>query len=100
MEGFMKEIDILFDGTKQLFEEFFTKEANKKQRANMWTFTRLVLPFLIVIHLLNHLLVKKKEIRKYILLIQRYLLVLQQLLIIWMEKRQGNITLLANTVNF
>ena len=45
----MKEIDILFDGTKQLFEEFFTKEGNKKQRANMWTFTRLVLPFLIVI---------------------------------------------------
>ena len=36
----MKEIDILFDGTKELFEEFFTKEGNEKQRANMWTFTR------------------------------------------------------------
>ena len=45
----MKEIDILIDGTKDLFEEFFTKEGNKKQQANMWTFTRLVLPFLIVI---------------------------------------------------
>lgn len=45
----MKEIDILFDGTKELFEEFFTKEGNKKQQANMWTFARLVLPFLIVI---------------------------------------------------
>lgn len=45
----MKEIDILFDGTKDLFEEFFTKEGNKKQQANMWTFTRLIIPFLIVI---------------------------------------------------
>lgn len=45
----MREFDILCDGTKQLFEEFFTKEGNKKQRANMWTFTRLVLPFLIVV---------------------------------------------------
>ena len=45
----MREIDILIDGTKDLFEEFFTKEGNKKQQANMWTFTRLVLPFLIVI---------------------------------------------------
>ena len=45
----MREIDILFDGTKELFEEFFTKEGNEKQRANMWTFTGLVLPFLIVI---------------------------------------------------
>lgn len=45
----MKEFEILCDGTKELFEEFFKKETNKKQRANMWTFTRLVLPFLIVI---------------------------------------------------
>lgn len=45
----MREIDILCDGTKELFDEFFSKEGNKKQRANMWTFTRLVLPFLIVI---------------------------------------------------
>ena len=45
----MREFDILCDGTKELFEEFFTKEGNKKQQANMWTFTRLVLPFLIVI---------------------------------------------------
>ena len=45
----MKEFDILIDGTKELFDEFFTKEGNKKQQANMWTFTRLVLPFLIVI---------------------------------------------------
>lgn len=45
----MKEFDILIDGTKELFDEFFTREGNEKQRANMWTFTRLVLPFLIVI---------------------------------------------------
>lgn len=45
----MKEFDILIDGTKELFDEFFTKDGNEKQRANMWTFTRLVLPFLIVI---------------------------------------------------
>jgi len=45
----MKELDILIDGTKKLFTDFFSKENNKKQRANMWTFTRLVLPFLIVI---------------------------------------------------
>lgn len=45
----MREIDVLIDGTKDLFEEFFTKEGNKKQQANMWTFARLVLPFLIVI---------------------------------------------------
>ena len=31
-------------GTKKMFNEFFKKETNKKQRANMWTFTRLVTP--------------------------------------------------------
>lgn len=45
----MREVDILYNGTKELFEEFFKKDTNKKQRANMWTFTRLVLPFLITI---------------------------------------------------
>ena len=36
-------------GTKIMFKEFFNKETNKKQRANMWTFSRLVISFLIVI---------------------------------------------------
>lgn len=45
----MREIDILFDGTKTLFNDLFNKERNEKQRANMWTFTRLILPFLIAI---------------------------------------------------
>lgn len=37
-------------GTKTIFKEFFNKETNKKQRANMWTFSRLVisLPILIL----------------------------------------------------
>jgi len=29
------------DGIKTMFKEFFKKETNKKQRANMWTFARL-----------------------------------------------------------
>ena len=33
-------------GTKTMFKEFFKKETNKKQRANMWTFTRLIIPFI------------------------------------------------------
>jgi len=32
-----------------MFKEFFNKETNKKQRANMWTFSRLVTSFLIPI---------------------------------------------------
>lgn len=36
-------------GTKTMFKEFFNKETNKKQRANMWTFSRLVTSFLIPI---------------------------------------------------
>jgi len=35
-------------GTKKMFNEFFKKETNKKQRANMWTFTRLVAPAVTV----------------------------------------------------
>lgn len=34
-------------GTKLMFKEFFNKDTNKKQRANMWTFSRLVISFLI-----------------------------------------------------
>ena len=33
------------EGIKQMFREFFNKETNKRQRANMWTFSRLVLAF-------------------------------------------------------
>lgn len=45
----MEEFNILVNGTKELWNDFFSKEDNEKQRANMWTFTRLILPFLIVI---------------------------------------------------
>ena len=45
----MEEFNILVNGTKELWSDFFSKESNEKQRANMWTFTRLILPFLIVI---------------------------------------------------
>jgi len=38
---------ILYDGTKTMFKEFFNKKTNKKQRANMWTFSRLTTSFLI-----------------------------------------------------
>lgn len=37
------------NGTKIMFKEFFKKETNKKQRANMWTFSRLVTSFLVAI---------------------------------------------------
>ena len=36
-------------GTKTMFKEFFKKETNKKQRANMWTFARLIIPFITTI---------------------------------------------------
>lgn len=36
-------------GTKKMFKEFFNKETNKKQRANMWTFLRLIIPLITII---------------------------------------------------
>jgi len=36
------------NGTKTMFKEFFKKETNKKQRANMWTFSRLIASSLVV----------------------------------------------------
>lgn len=36
-------------GTKTMFKEFFHKETNKKQRANMWTFSRLIIALIIPI---------------------------------------------------
>lgn len=36
-------------GTKTMFKEFFNKETNKKQRANMWSFSRLILIIPILI---------------------------------------------------
>lgn len=36
-------------GTNTMFKEFFNKDTNKKQRANMWTFTRLITPTITVI---------------------------------------------------
>ena len=40
------------DGIRVMFKEFFNKETNKRQRANMWTFSRLILAFLIPIIIL------------------------------------------------
>ena len=37
------------NGIKVMFKEFFNKGTNKKQRANMWTFSRLILAFLVPI---------------------------------------------------
>ncbi len=37
------------NGIKTMFKEFFKKDTNKKQRANMWTFSRLVCAFIIPI---------------------------------------------------
>ena len=49
----MKEIKnywcLLKNGTKTMFKEFFNKQTNKKQRANMLTFSRLVISFIIPI---------------------------------------------------
>lgn len=36
-------------GTKKMFKEFFKKDTNKKQRANMWSFTRLIIPIITLI---------------------------------------------------
>ena len=36
-------------GTKTMFQEFFNKETNKKQRANMWTFARFIIPIITLI---------------------------------------------------
>lgn len=32
-----------------MFKEFFNKDTNKKQRANMWTFVRLIIPIITLI---------------------------------------------------
>lgn len=39
----------LISGIKTMFKEFFNKQTNKKQRANMWSFSRLVLIIPILI---------------------------------------------------
>ena len=52
MEQIKSYMDELNNGTKIMFKEFFNKDTNKKQRANMWTFSRLVTSFLIPIFLL------------------------------------------------
>ena len=36
-------------GTETMFKEFFNKDTNKKQRANMWTFLRLIIPLITII---------------------------------------------------
>lgn len=42
----LKELGI---GTKTMFKEFFNKKTNKKQRANMWTFSRLIISIPILV---------------------------------------------------
>ena len=42
-------MSILKGGTKTMFKEFFHKKTNKKQRANMWTFQRLIIPIITLI---------------------------------------------------
>lgn len=44
-----KYMHVLKDGTKTMFKEFFHKKTNKKQRANMWTFQRLIIPIITLI---------------------------------------------------
>lgn len=34
---------------KKMFKEFFNKETNKKQRANMWTFSRIIIALIVPI---------------------------------------------------
>ena len=46
VKKYLKEFKI---GTKKMFKEFFNKETNKKQRANMWTFSRLIIPVITTI---------------------------------------------------
>ena len=48
-ESIKKYLDEFKIGTKIMFKEFFNKETNKKQRANMWTFSRLIISILILI---------------------------------------------------
>ena len=36
-------------GTQNMFKEFFNKETNKKQRANIWSFTRIIIPLITII---------------------------------------------------
>ena len=44
-----KYIEQLNNGIKVMFKEFFNKDTNKKQRANMWTFVRMITPLLTLI---------------------------------------------------
>lgn len=53
----IKEFLIKFNkDTKLMFKELFNKKTNKKQRANMWTFSRLIISFLIPIFALLSIL--------------------------------------------
>lgn len=57
MKKLNKSIKEFINGTATMFKEFFHKETNKKQRANMWSFTRfiLVIPILVtfIIYIIN-----------------------------------------------
>ena len=49
MDKIKKYIEELNSGTKIMFKEFFNKRTNKKQRANTWTFSRLIISPIILI---------------------------------------------------
>ena len=48
-QSIQKYIEQLKNGIKVMFKEFFNKNTNKKQRANMWTFSRLIITLPILI---------------------------------------------------
>lgn len=52
MKVLRKNIIEFLMGTKLMFKEFFHKKTNKRQRANMWSFLRLVLVIPIIITIL------------------------------------------------
>ncbi len=46
---FKKYLEDFKAGTITMFKEFFNKSTNKKQRANMWSFSRLIIPLITLI---------------------------------------------------
>lgn len=59
MKKLKKTILEFIDGTTTMFKEFFKKDTNKKQRANMWSFTRLILVVPILITFFIYIINKK-----------------------------------------
>lgn len=62
MKKAKKNIIEFIQGTKIMFQEFFNKKTNKMQRANMWSFTRLVLVIPIIITVLLYFFTKNNDV--------------------------------------